>query len=92
MSGKDQLCRDNQSIDDMNACKKAATFLGKQFKESINRRIFPKGCYLILFNDNVYFNTHSNGRKSNDAEQICKVEPLKGMYVCVPNFKNSSTI
>ena len=65
----------------MNECKEAATFLGKQFKESHNRSIFPKGCYHKPLDGNIYFNTNAKGRKSNESEQICKDEQIKGIYL-----------
>jgi hypothetical protein len=33
---------------------------------------WPKGCYLDIETAGVYFNTHSDGSRHNDARQICK--------------------
>lgn len=89
MSGINELCKcsdkqvcnpknHDQPIYDVDECKQAALSIGKQFRDSRNRAGFPKGCYFLRFNDKMYFNIDSMGRKSTDAEQVCKFQKIKG--------------
>ena len=111
MSGLNELCKcsektvcnpkdHGQPISDVDECKQAALSLKKQFKDSRRRSGFPKGCYFLRDNANIYFNTHSVGRESRTSEQVCKFEQIKGKeifkteikeifikYVAVTNFK-----
>ena len=75
MSGKNQLCSHDQkqAIDSIEDCKAAAnSFHGKSFKDSRNKHMYPKGCYFLIDNGLIYFNTHSTGSKSDHAKPICK--------------------
>ena len=77
MSGKNRLCSYDrkQAIENAEDCKAAAnSFHGKSFKDSRNKPMYPKGCYFLVSNGNIYFNTDSTGSKSRHAEQICKGE------------------
>lgn len=76
LSGKNRLCtRHLHAVTDMEECKMAAKKMAYKFVEPQNRAMFPPGCYFLNENEQVYFNTHEHypyGRKSMDAEQICK--------------------
>ena len=89
MSGLNKLCKCSdktfcntkhhvQPIYDEDECKQAALSIEKRFKDSRQRAGFPKGCYFLRVNSNIYFNTHSVGRESRDSEQVCKSEQMKG--------------
>ena len=98
MSGTNKLCKCSdkhscnprnfdQPIHDVDECKQAALSIGKKFKDSRNRPGFPKGCYFLRDNDQMYFNTNSVGRKSTNAEQVCKFEQIKGKGIFMSSIK-----
>ena len=94
MSGLNELCKcsnktvcnpkHGQPIDDVDECRQAALSFQFQesfkfkFKDSRFRSMYPRGCYFLRDNGNIYFNTHYQGRKSANSEQICKFEQIKG--------------
>ena len=98
MSGSNELCKCSENtvcnpkhhghpIYDVDECIQAALSLEKQFKDSRNRGGFPKGCYFLRDNGNMYFNTHSVGRKSANSEQVCKFEQIKGKGIFMSSIK-----
>ena len=74
MSGVSKHCSDHQQqmIDNEDECRIAANSFPENYKNSRNKSMYPKGCYVLRDNNNIYFNTHSTGSKSSRAEQICK--------------------
>ena len=58
-------------------CKKAVEEIKRDvpfanFKKTEDDANWPNGCYLYIKTGGVYFNTHSDGSRHNDARQICK--------------------
>ena len=91
LSGTNQLCsyghkNIRQRIDDVERCKDATKELGYGFKDSRSRASFPAGCYLFKDTNLTYFNTHSTGRTSKDAKQICMEEGRKEIRQISRNF------
>ena len=75
MSETTQLCSGNhQNVDNVEECKLAGKKLGYGFKDSRKKDSLPKGCYYLVQNNIFYFNTHSTGKSSNLAKQICKMK------------------
>ena len=77
MSETTRLCSGNrQNVDNTEECKFAGKKLGYEFanKGVRERESFPKGCYYLRQNRNIYFNTHSTGKSSPVAKQICKMK------------------
>ena len=74
MSLKNRLCTDDerQRINDADECESAATQMKIEFRDKRNRIGFPKGCYVLIDNTVIYFNTHFSGSKSDIAQQVCK--------------------
>ena len=67
-------------LGDIDECKKALIELGIKndkwkMDEVEDEKGYPKGCYQFVQEDSskhVFFNSHANGSKNNDAAQICK--------------------
>ena len=59
------------SLSDKEDCQKAAVFQGYPFKRTKNVRDYPKGCYLDIWNDGVYWNPNKDGRSHMAAAEIC---------------------
>ena len=78
MSGRNQLCSLGQHISEQEECEEAAKYLGKEFKDSRNKVVFPKGCYYLYQNSIVYFNTNPWGNANWLAEQICTQQQTQG--------------
>ena len=75
MSTTNQLCFGNRpNVDNVEECKFAGKKLGYAFKDTRKKEMFPVGCYYLLENNNIYFNSHSIGKSSSIAKQICKME------------------
>ena len=60
-------------------CKKAVEEIKRDvpfanFKKTEDDANWPNGCYLYIKTGGVYFNTHSDGSRHNDARQICKLK------------------
>ena len=76
MSGKNQLCdRHLTGVTHLEECKITAKRMGYVFVDSRDKDLMPPGCYFNNEIEKVYFNTHRKypfGRKSKNAEQICK--------------------
>ena len=77
---KNGLCSDSADdtvVDDEADCKKAVKEIKRDvpfanFKKTEDDENWPNGCYLYIKTGGVYFNTHSDGSRHNDARQICK--------------------
>ena len=67
-------------------CQKAAVFQGYPFKRTKNVRDYPKGCYLDIWNDGVYWNPNKDGRSHMAAAEICYGH---GNYCRTPMIKFS---
>ena len=65
------LDRGKVSLSDKEDCQKAAVFQGYPFKRTKNVRDYPKGCYLDIWNDGVYWNPNKDGRSHMAAAEIC---------------------
>ena len=74
MSFENRLCADDerQRINEAKECELAATQMKIKFVEKRSRKGLPKGCYFLIENDLIYFNTHLSGSKSTIAQQVCK--------------------
>ena len=67
-------------LGDIEECKKALIALGIKndkwkMAEGLVEEGYPKGCYQFvnpLSSEHVFFNSHANGSKNEDAAQICK--------------------
>ena len=64
-------------MDNETDCKKAVEEIKRDvpfanFKKTEDDANWPNGCYLYIKTGGVYFNTHSDGSRHNDARQICK--------------------
>ena len=71
-----RLCYQNDlmRIDKEEECKLATEKLEKEYVNTRSKKGFPKGCYFLHHNQKSYFNTHKTGSKSEQAEQICKLQ------------------
>ena len=58
-------------------CRLAVPFIqtmypGAVYSVSYSSSNHPKGCFLHIPNNNVYFNTHSTGTENSDDRPFCK--------------------
>ena len=72
-------------------CKKAVEEIKRDvpfanFKKTEDDANWPNGCYLYIKTGGVYFNTHSDGSRHNDARQICKSKGKKYNYMYYINY------
>ena len=68
-----EICSDtgNQTIVNLAVCKRAAVELGKIFNKEGSWWDHPTGCCLNI--NKVYWNTHVNGDRHNNTQEICLV-------------------
>ena len=59
------------SILNENECRKAATLVGKNFRNAEENAYYPRGCY-CLASTAAYWNFHKTGNKQPDTAEICQ--------------------
>ena len=72
-----ELCTGNMSIDTLDECKLAISYLvdlGAEivFNSTESNNHSPKGCYKDRESNNAYWNNHAVGSTNQYAEPICK--------------------
>ena len=82
MSEKGQLCSldHRHGIFDLEECKIAANETNSKFKDARHRPLYPKGCYYLTQNNNIYFNTDTAGQANRATRQVCKQEGKSSFY------------
>ena len=67
------ICSDKgkASLSNEEDCKKAAGVQGYPFKGTKNVQNYPRGCYLDIWNNGVYWNPNKDGRNHVAAAEIC---------------------
>ena len=42
------------------------------YENSLSQAYYPKGCFILDIVGNIYFNTHSTGKRESRSTSICK--------------------
>ena len=78
-----KVCLDikKDALSDKNGCKAAAKRLGKVFPtEYYSMAMFPKGCFLNVILNKVFWNSHPSGKGNGNCQAIC---PGHGKYLLI---------
>ena len=77
---KNELCYDQNIIDDENECKFAARSTGISTSTgSETSAWWPRGCYVAIDSNTTWFNSHPVGNREKRAAPICR----RGKFMCV---------
>ena len=81
LTEKNELCAEKTAVDTLEKCGDAVYYIRSEvpnakqpinIASSINRPRLPKGCFLHVPTNQVYFNKHSTGSSDKDSRQICE--------------------
>ena len=81
LSRPNKLCEDEQdgyeTLETLEDCKMASNYLPKQFAGEVVETLYPKGCYLLTYENKVYYNSHVSGNRNFNARHICRAKGKK---------------
>merc|ERR1719210_673506 len=72
--GELECLKDYDNILDVDTCKLAAKYMGKQYRYSEEDSNWPNGCYRNERTNLIYFNTNPTNKAHEEAKIICSLQ------------------
>ena len=78
LTEKNELCAEKTVVDTLEKCRLIVDDIRSEVpnarkpSRSINVSFLPKGCFLYVPSNQVYFNNHSTGSRDRSSRHICE--------------------